>query len=50
MNVTPLAISDALLIEPKVFDDGRGFFFESFRGGSAQLDRILVFLSDFSAG
>ena len=30
MNVTPLAIPDVLLIEPKVFGDERGFFFESF--------------------
>ena len=30
MKVTPLAISDVLLIEPKVFGDERGFFFESF--------------------
>ena len=30
MNVTPLAIPDVLLIEPKVFGDDRGFFFESF--------------------
>jgi dTDP-4-dehydrorhamnose 3,5-epimerase len=30
MKITPLSISDVLLIEPKVFDDDRGFFFESF--------------------
>ena len=30
MNVTPTAIADVLLIEPKVFGDARGFFFESF--------------------
>jgi len=30
MSVTPLAIPDVLLIEPKVFGDDRGFFFESF--------------------
>lgn len=30
MQVTPLAIPDVLLIEPKVFADTRGFFFESF--------------------
>jgi len=30
MNVTRLAIPDVLLIEPKVFGDDRGFFFESF--------------------
>lgn len=30
MKVTPCAIADVLLIEPKVFGDDRGFFFESF--------------------
>lgn len=31
MKVTPLAIPDVLLIEPQVFKDSRGFFFESYR-------------------
>jgi dTDP-4-dehydrorhamnose 3,5-epimerase len=31
MKVTPLSIPDVLLIEPPVFEDSRGFFFESFR-------------------
>ena len=30
MNITPTAIPDVVLIEPKVFGDARGFFFESF--------------------
>ena len=30
MKVTPTAIPDVLLLEPKVFGDSRGFFFESF--------------------
>jgi dTDP-4-dehydrorhamnose 3,5-epimerase len=30
MRVTPTAIPDVLIIEPKVFGDSRGFFFESF--------------------
>ncbi|HZV98659.1 MAG TPA: dTDP-4-dehydrorhamnose 3,5-epimerase [Methylophilaceae bacterium] len=30
MKVIPTAIPDALIIEPKVFGDERGFFFESF--------------------
>lgn len=30
MQVTRLSIPDVLLIEPKVFGDDRGFFFESF--------------------
>ena len=30
MNVIPTRIPDVLIIEPKVFGDARGFFFESF--------------------
>lgn len=30
MQVTPTALPEVLLIEPKVFGDSRGFFFESF--------------------
>ena len=30
MKVTPTAIADVLIIEPKVFGDSRGFFYESF--------------------
>ncbi len=30
MQVIPTAIPDVLIIEPKVFGDARGFFFESF--------------------
>jgi len=30
MKVTPLAIPDVLLIEPRVFGDSRGFFYESY--------------------
>jgi dTDP-4-dehydrorhamnose 3,5-epimerase len=30
VNVIPTAIPDVLIIEPKVFGDERGFFFESF--------------------
>lgn len=30
MKVTPTAIPDVLVIEPRVFGDARGFFFESF--------------------
>ncbi|NDP63256.1 dTDP-4-dehydrorhamnose 3,5-epimerase [Polaromonas sp.] len=30
MKVTQTAIADVLIIEPKVFGDARGFFFESF--------------------
>ena len=31
MEFTPLAIQDVILITPKVFEDERGFFLESFR-------------------
>ena len=31
MEVIPLSIPDVLLIKPNVFEDTRGFFFESFR-------------------
>jgi dTDP-4-dehydrorhamnose 3,5-epimerase len=31
MKIIPLNIPDVLLIEPRVFEDARGFFFESFR-------------------
>jgi len=30
MNVTPLRIPDLLEIEPRVFEDARGYFYESF--------------------
>jgi dTDP-4-dehydrorhamnose 3,5-epimerase len=30
MNVIPTAIPDVLILEPKIFGDDRGFFFESF--------------------
>jgi dTDP-4-dehydrorhamnose 3,5-epimerase len=31
MKITPLNIPDVLLIEPCVFEDDRGLFFESFK-------------------
>jgi dTDP-4-dehydrorhamnose 3,5-epimerase len=31
MQITPLAIPDVILIEPKVFQDDRGFFLETFQ-------------------
>lgn len=39
MNATPLAIPDVILIEPKVFGDERGFFYESFN--QAQFDSAI---------
>ncbi len=32
MNAIPTSIPDVLILEPKVFGDARGFFFESFNG------------------
>jgi dTDP-4-dehydrorhamnose 3,5-epimerase len=37
MRVIPTAIPEVLIIEPKVFGDDRGFFFESFNQRSFQL-------------
>ena len=31
MNLLPTSLSEVLLIEPKVFEDARGFFFESYQ-------------------
>jgi len=31
MKITPFAISEIMLLEPKVFADELGFFFESFK-------------------
>ena len=46
MKVTPTAISDLLIIEPKVFGDARGFFYESFNqttfNGATGTDRQFV--------
>lgn len=45
MIVTPTAISDVLLIEPRVFGDERGFFYESWNAAAfadAGLDQRFV--------
>lgn len=34
MQATPLAIPEVVLIEPKVFGDSRGYFYESFNQGA----------------
>lgn len=36
MKVTPTALSEVLLIEPTVFSDDRGFFYESFNAQAFQ--------------
>ena len=48
MKATPLAISDVILLEPKVFGDDRGFFFESFNQAKfeAAIDRHVTFVQD----
>ncbi|MBT2321957.1 dTDP-4-dehydrorhamnose 3,5-epimerase [Variovorax paradoxus] len=48
MKVTPTAIPDVLVIEPKVFGDARGFFFESFnqRAFDEAVGRHVDFVQD----
>lgn len=36
MQITPTSLPEVLLIEPKVFGDSRGFFFESFNRAAFQ--------------
>ena len=48
MQVRPSGIPDVVIIEPKVFGDGRGFFYESFNRKrlEAALGRNLEFVQD----
>ena len=48
MNITPTAIPDVLIIEPKVFGDDRGFFFESFNHSKFEqaIGRKIGFVQD----
>ncbi len=47
MKFTPLAIPDVILIEPKVFGDERGFFYESWNAGEFAANGIdAVFVQD----
>jgi dTDP-4-dehydrorhamnose 3,5-epimerase len=48
MNAKPLAIPDAILFEPTVFGDDRGFFFESFNHAKfeAAIGRNVTFVQD----
>lgn len=48
MKVTPTAIPDVLLIEPRVFGDERGFFFESFNQAAfnAAVGHEVTFVQD----
>ncbi|HVI74573.1 MAG TPA: dTDP-4-dehydrorhamnose 3,5-epimerase [Anaeromyxobacteraceae bacterium] len=48
MNVRPTSIPDVLVVEPKVFGDARGFFFESFnqRAFEVAVGRPVAFVQD----
>ena len=48
MKATPLAIPEVILLEPKVFGDDRGFFFESFNHAvfEAAIGRSVSFVQD----
>jgi dTDP-4-dehydrorhamnose 3,5-epimerase len=48
MKATPLAIPDVILLEPKVFGDDRGFFFESFNQAKFEsaIGRHVTFVQD----
>jgi dTDP-4-dehydrorhamnose 3,5-epimerase len=48
MNVVRLAMPDVVLLEPEVFGDDRGFFFESFNEKvfSASIGRSIAFVQD----
>lgn len=48
MKVRPTAIAEVLVVEPKVFRDERGFFFESFnqRAFTEAIGRPAVFVQD----
>jgi dTDP-4-dehydrorhamnose 3,5-epimerase len=48
LNVTPTSLPDVLLIEPRVFADSRGFFFESFnqRAFDKAVGRPVNFVQD----
>ncbi len=48
ITITPTAISDVLIVEPKVFTDDRGWFFESFNEKelSAAIGKKISFVQD----
>ena len=48
MNVIKTSISDVLIFEPKVFNDERGFFYESFNHREFEkiINRKVVFVQD----
>ena len=48
MNITALSIPDVILIEPRVFADERGFFYESYNKGALRevIGRDIEFVQD----
>ncbi len=48
ITVIPASIPDILIVEPEVFDDDRGWFFESFNNGdfSAAVGQRVKFIQD----
>ncbi|MBM9616092.1 dTDP-4-dehydrorhamnose 3,5-epimerase [Desulfobulbus rhabdoformis] len=48
MKATPLAIAEVVLLEPKVYGDDRGFFFESFNQQqfNTAIGREVLFVQD----
>jgi dTDP-4-dehydrorhamnose 3,5-epimerase len=48
MTVTPTALPEVLIVEPKVFGDDRGFFYESFnaRAFDEAVGRAVTFVQD----
>lgn len=48
LQVTPTALPDVKLVEPRVFGDARGYFLESFnaRAFAAQVDPHAIFVQD----
>ncbi|MDR2186505.1 MAG: dTDP-4-dehydrorhamnose 3,5-epimerase [Azonexus sp.] len=48
MKITPTAIPDVLVIEPKIFGDERGFFFESFnqKAFNEAIGQEIIFVQD----
>lgn len=48
MNMIPTAIEDVFIVEPRVFEDSRGFFFESYNKArfDAALQQDIVFVQD----
>lgn len=48
MKITPLSIPDVLLLEPQIYQDRRGYFFESFNHKQFEsiINRNILFVQD----